>query len=82
LIVDSIIGQKLSVRDVEQMVKKMKSNDVQITTVHPRVEDLDFSELQSFFTSLGVKSSKKGSKLTLEFETNSQIDTFLSRLPR
>lgn len=80
LIIDSIIGQKLSVRDVEQMVKKMKSSDIEMASIHTRVTELDFSQLQSFFTSLGVKSIKKGSKITLDFETNGQIDTFLSRL--
>ncbi len=43
LIIDSIIGQKLSVRDVEQMVKKMKSSDMEIVVLDERAPELDFS---------------------------------------
>jgi ParB family chromosome partitioning protein len=80
LIIDSIIGQKLSVRDVEQMVKKMKVNDIEPFYPAAKVHELDFKALQSFLDGLGLKSTKKGSKLTLEFDNNGQIDTFLATL--
>ncbi len=80
LIIDSIIGQKLSVRDVEQMVKKMKVHDIEPMNSMSKVSELDFKALQSFLDSLGLKSTKKGSKLTLEFDNNAQIDTFLATL--
>lgn len=80
LIIDSIIGQKLSVRDVEQMVKKIKTNDTSSTYDLNKTVDLDFKRLQLFLEQMGLKSSKKGSKLTIDFDDNGQIDTFLSTL--
>ena len=80
LIVDSIIGQKLSVRDVEQMVKKMKITDSQSPSVIEKSLELDFKDLQSLLNQMGLKTTKKGSKLTIDFENNGQIDTFLTTL--
>lgn len=80
LIIDSIIGQKLSVRDVEQMVKKMKITDSQSPSVIEKSLELDFKDLQSLLNQMGLKTTKKGSKLTIDFENNGQIDTFLTTL--
>lgn len=80
LIIDSIIGQKLSVRDVEQMVKKIKSHDSILAPQIGRFPELDFKQLQSLLEQMGLKSSKKGSKLTIDFESNGQIGTFLATL--
>ena len=80
LIIDSIIGQKLSVRDVEQMVKKIKTNDNSSSNDLSQAVELDFKSLQLFLEQMGLKSSKKGSKLTIDFANNAQIDTFLSTL--
>jgi len=80
LIIDSIIGQKLSVRDVEQMVKKIKNND----EIHsPKIEkspQFDFKKLHTLLGEMGLKSFNKGSKFTIDFETNGQIATFLTTL--
>lgn len=80
LIIDSIIGQKLSVRDVEQMVKKIKSHDSVLAPQISKFPELDFKQLQSLLEQMGLKSSKKGSKLTIDFESNGQIGTFLATL--
>ncbi|MGZ5207584.1 MAG: ParB/RepB/Spo0J family partition protein [Sulfuricurvum sp.] len=80
LIVDSIIGQKLSVRDVEQMVKKIKSHQAIVSLGTERSPELDFKKLQLFLEQMGLKSSKKGSKLTIDFDNNGQIGTFLATL--
>lgn len=80
LIIDSIIGQKLSVRDVEQMVKRIKSHDSLLTPQIGKCPELDFKQLQSLLEQMGLKSSKKGSKLTIDFESNGQIGTFLATL--
>jgi ParB family chromosome partitioning protein len=80
LIIDSIIGQKLSVRDAEQMVKKIKNTDTSSSYDLNKAADLDFKRLQLFLEQMGLKSSKKGSKLTIDFDNNGQIDTFLFTL--
>jgi ParB family chromosome partitioning protein len=80
LIIDSIIGQKLSVRDVEQMVKKIKSNDEMQTPQIEKSLELDFKKLHTFLETMGLKSSSRGSKFTIDFDTNGQIATFLTTL--
>jgi ParB family transcriptional regulator, chromosome partitioning protein len=80
LMIDSIIGQKLSVRDVEQMAKSMKlPREISIST-QAVINELNFEKLQNYLAEIGLKTSKKGSKITLEFKTNTQIDSFLATL--
>jgi ParB family chromosome partitioning protein len=80
LLVDSIIGQKLSVRDVESMVKSLK-NDTQKSPVQEK-ENLgyDFSSLKKKLDSYRLKATFKSNKLTIEFSNELQIEQFLSKL--
>lgn len=80
LLIDSIMGQKLSVRDVEKMVKNMKTSDRLSPLSLESSLELDFKKLQSQLAKMGLKSSKKGSKLMIDFNDNDQIDAFLSTL--
>ncbi|MCK9373846.1 MAG: ParB/RepB/Spo0J family partition protein [Sulfuricurvum sp.] len=80
LMIDSIIGQKLSVRDVELMVKKIKSPlsspiEGEVSSGRP-----DFSILQKRLSELGYKSSVKGQKITIEFSDERDIESFLIAL--
>ncbi|MFA6629074.1 MAG: ParB/RepB/Spo0J family partition protein [Sulfuricurvum sp.] len=79
MMIDSIIGQKLSVRDVESMVKKIKSPSAPISTPLES-QGLDFSVLKKRLAELGYKCSTKGYKMTLEFENDLQIESFLDAL--
>jgi len=79
LIVNSIIGQKLSVREVESIIKNMKD------TKSPFIEKTniptyDFSNLKEKFDFLGYKTKSCKNKITIEFDNESQIDDFLSHL--
>jgi ParB family chromosome partitioning protein len=80
LMIDSIIGQKLSVRDVEHMAKNMKLPREVTTGSQQPMNELNFDKLQAYLKDIGLKTSKKGSKITLEFQTNTQIDSFLATL--
>ncbi len=78
--VNSIVGQKLTVRDVESMIKNIKKED---TKKSPSVDDeiiLDFSKLKEKLNDLGfyVKSSKN--RLILEFDFQEETEEFLSHL--
>ncbi len=79
MMIDSIIGQKLSVREVESMVKKIK---LPSNTLHNVIEseELDFAALKKHLYSLGYKCGTKGYKVTIEFEDNKQIESFLDLL--
>jgi len=76
LIVNSIIGQKLSVREVEAMIKSMKSSKQEVVkkTV---IKSYDFSSLQNKFLDLGFKSKISNNKFTIEFEDEAQIKNML-----
>jgi len=78
--IDSIIGQKLSVRDVEQMAKKIKLPATSVSSVPSITNGLDFTSLQKRLSALGYKSSGKGQKLTIEFSDDAHIESFLIAL--
>lgn len=80
MMVDSIIGQKLSVRDVESMVKNMKRDaNTPLPSKTQKVE-LDFSQLTKKLENFGANASCKGNKLTIVFENNDEIAAFLDHL--
>jgi ParB family chromosome partitioning protein len=76
LIVNSIIGQKLTVREVEAMIKNMKQAPVETLKQTPSVS-FDFSSAKERIHKLGFKVKSSKNKLTLEFDDASQIEDFL-----
>lgn len=80
LMIDSIIGQKLSVRDVESMVKKIKLPSSSAVSTSEAAERFEFAPLKKRLNELGYKCGTKGDKLTIEFENNGQIESFLDAL--
>jgi ParB family chromosome partitioning protein len=79
LIVNSIIGQKLSVREVEAMVKSMKNTPRQNEAAAPK-SNFDFTMLRSRLGDIGFKATAKGNKVSIEFNDEEEIDRFLERL--
>lgn len=77
LIVNSIIGQKLSVREVEKIIKDMKTPKKEVLKKEA-VISYNFSELQSKFNDLGFKSKVSNNKLVIEFEDESQVENMLN----
>jgi len=75
LIVDSVVGQKLSVREVETMIKSIK-NSKNIQKSEMKIL-FDFKELKEKLSELGFKSKNSGKSLTIEFDNESQISNFL-----
>ncbi len=77
LIVNSIVGQKLSVRDVESMIKNMKNDEPKIIKKQQQSFSYDFSDVKNKFNTLGLKSKVTKNKLTIEFDSEAQIEKFL-----
>jgi ParB family chromosome partitioning protein len=76
-IINSIVGQKLSVREVEAIVKNMKQvNSKPVTKVE--VTSYDFTNIKQKISELGLKVKSSNQTLTLEFDNQNQIDDFLS----
>jgi len=81
LVVNSIVGQKLSVREVESMIKNVKGES-QTFKEKPFVESYDFSDVKDKLDSSGLKSRFSKNKLTIEFDNELQIETFLRQLSK
>ncbi len=82
LLVDSIIGQRLSVRDVEGMVKSLKTDtDKSISQEKEKLEcNYNYNSIKKKFENYGLKASFKSNKMTIEFSNELQIEQFLSKL--
>ena len=78
LIVNSIIGQKLSVREVESMVKKIKSLNLPQKEVLKNSDNLyDFTDIKNRFQTLGFNHKITKNRLTIEFNSQEEIENFL-----
>ena len=78
LMVNSIIGQKLSVRDVESMIKSMKV-DEPVTPLKSKNPKYDYNNLQNKLHSFGLKTNISNNKLVIEFNNEAQIDELLNK---
>ncbi len=77
VVVNSIIGQKLSVREVEGMIKNLKNAEPVKNQQALKIE-YDFSNLQDKFLDLGFKSTISNNKLVIEFDDEIQIKNMLN----
>ncbi|MCJ7765414.1 MAG: ParB/RepB/Spo0J family partition protein [Thiovulaceae bacterium] len=78
-IVASIIGQRLSVRDVESMMKSMKSTTATVSKKE-QIESFDLSALTDRFKDLGCSVKVKSNEITLAFDSEEAIEKLLDRL--
>jgi ParB family chromosome partitioning protein len=76
LIVDSVVGQKLSVREVEATIKSMKNSKIEPTCEIKTI--YDFRTLKDKLSMLGFKSKSSSKSLTIEFSNENQIADFLN----
>lgn len=90
LVADSIIGQRLSVRDTETLIKKLKNGQDSTTKdsinkAKPKgqAKNLDISlleELRMELSSLGIQSSINATKLSIDFKSDAEITTLLKKI--
>ncbi len=75
-VADSIVGQKLSVRETEQLVKQMKSTpEKKPKKLKSKQEKFDFEPIQNVIELLGALDLKvKAEKNYIKIEINSQDD--------
>jgi len=81
LVVNSIIGQKLSVREVESMIKNMK-NFTPIVSSKPAVKSYDFEDIKDRCDMLGLNVKSSNNKITLEFQSQDEVNEFLNYLSK
>ena len=81
LVVNSIVGQKLSVREVESMIKTMKKGSTPVEAIEKKItNNLNFLNLQDKFNNLGFKAKSAQNRLTIEFDDESQVEKLLTYL--
>ncbi len=76
LLVNSIIGQKLSVREVESMIKSMKSPSNEAVLKHEQTL-YNFDGVKNRFNTLGFKVKTSKNSLTIEFSSEEEIEEFM-----
>jgi len=79
VIINSIVGQKLSVREVEAMIKSMKVSEKPLITKRTE-ETYNFDNLKKRLQYFGLKSKISKKTLTIEFSREEEIEDFLSHL--
>ncbi len=81
-ITDSIIGQKLSVRDTEELVAKLKEPIRGAKkTSQSATNKLELAQLiDTLNKSYGIKTRKTASSITIHFDNQAQIETLLKDL--
>ena len=78
-LVASIVGQKLTVREVEAMTKSMKNSDTPAVKKVQK-ESFDFGALKGRFNDLGFSVKTKSNEITLSFKSEAEIEKLLERL--
>ncbi|EAK0492896.1 TPA: ParB/RepB/Spo0J family partition protein [Campylobacter lari] len=80
MIVDTIIGQKLNVRDTEKLIKNFKNiNQLEKNTTSNK-QYQSIINLKEKIESLGLKVNTKDLKITINFENEDEIREFLKML--
>ncbi len=78
-LVASIIGQKMTVRDVEAATKTMKNSSEPVAPIEEK-ESFDLAALKNRLNELGLNSKVKSNAITLSFSSEEEIENFLARL--
>jgi ParB family chromosome partitioning protein len=87
LLADTIVGQKLSVRESEELVKSLKRSQSDTAQREDKnsvpAREKPIKELDTLVKKLnafGLKATKKGTKVTLAFTDEAEVKRFLSIL--
>lgn len=79
ILVDSIIGQKLSVRDIEKMVKQFKEGEIADKKPAPAAKQnaLNMEILKDVLDEQLINYEIKGHRLSFSFSSDEEISTFV-----
>ena len=81
-VVNTILGQKLSVRETEQVVKKLKNSESKNNNENRKkiINTLEFESLEKRLNSFGLKTKTKAHTITIEFDNSESINHFLEKI--
>ncbi|WP_345970962.1 MULTISPECIES: ParB/RepB/Spo0J family partition protein [Sulfurimonas] len=80
VMVDSIHGQKLSVRETEQMVKRLKSRGEHEVQEKPKAPEYDLGAVRNALADGGFTVASGTNKITITFRDEQEIARFLDIL--
>ncbi len=84
MIADTIVGQKLSVRDSEELIKNIKARpSSELSATIPPKETKDIKSIKNVIEKLeklGFKAKKSNNKLVVNFTNELEVNDFLSLL--
>ncbi|MBE0491720.1 MAG: ParB/RepB/Spo0J family partition protein [Sulfurospirillum sp.] len=83
-ILNTILGQKLSVRETEKLVKKLKSGE-QISDITKKKSQntiFELLELEKVIQKQGLKTKIKANTITIEFENGAFVKKFLEKIKK
>ncbi|MBT0826679.1 ParB/RepB/Spo0J family partition protein [Campylobacter lari] len=80
MIVDTIIGQKLNVRDTEKLIKNFKNTNQLEKSTNSNKQYQSIINLKEKIESLGLKVNAKDLKITINFENEDKVREFLKTL--
>lgn len=80
MIVDTIIGQKLNVRDTEKLIKNFKNTNQLEKNINSNKQYQSIINLKEKIESLGLKVNTKDLKITINFENEDEVREFLKTL--
>ena len=79
--VDTIIGQRLSVRETENLVKKLKDKNTPKVNIKINEEySKQLENLKNILNKFNIKTKINAKNVTLEFENASQIRSFIDKI--
>lgn len=81
-IVNTILGQKLSVRETEVLVKKLKTTDERNTSSSKSHQSIaqELYAIQEKLVAMGIESQPKGDSLIIRFKNKDAMHLFLQQL--
>ena len=82
LLVDTIIGQKLSVRESELLAKKKKLNEEEILVVKEKAKSFVSTYEHKIKEKLPFSYKLKSNSLEISFKDTEEIEKFLNMLPK
>ncbi len=82
ILVDTIIGQKLSVRESELLAKKKKANEEEMIAPQEKIESFVNSYESKIKARLPFAYKLKNNALEINFKSAEEIEKFLNMLPK
>lgn len=79
-LVNSIINQKLSVRETEDLIKNFKNKSIQQEVLQVVKKSLNLNELANRLKKITKNVKTKNNSISIEFDSQESIDSFLKHI--